>query len=123
MNKSKKVKSESGKPDSDLVRLDYGRAAKLINVYTKALFLSYFSDETVDPRIRSKIDALHPPIDRMLLKTLWRFEPSYTKCWKELHDKGWSKIETEDYLKAIKLISKVTNGRLWKIEAGWEGYE
>ncbi len=96
--------------------LTYGRAAKLVNVYLKTLFLSDFrttGKQTV-------VDAVHPPIDRILLSNLGANEPTHRTFWKKMHRKGWTKFNRDDYTEVIAKVRDVTGGRLWKIESHWE---
>lgn len=103
--------------------ISYGVAAKLVNCYLKALFLSQFGVPSEDD-FDGKIDAIHPPIDRLLLKDLTAKNVGGHKGeWLALYTKGWSNFDHADYVAAIKLIRDATDGRLWAIEAYWTGYQ
>ena len=98
--------------------LEFGVAAKLVNVYLKTIYLSEFGK---DGENASKIDAIHPPIDNLLLAGVkastggvdWRatFAPN-----------GWKAISSSNYYKLISQIRLETGGELWKIEEYWPGY-
>lgn len=111
---------------------NYGIAAKLVNVYTKALFLPAFGGGWFHPYDSSLVDndytrrceALHPPIDSILLRELaLRDQGGLGREWRQLRDRRWSNFEEEDYFKAIRLMKQVTGNRPWRIEALWQGYQ
>ena len=61
----------------------YGIAAKMLNCYLKAFFISCESDSTF----------LHPPIDRILLQTMAAKDFDGKKLqWRSFAQKGWSKL-------------------------------
>ncbi len=97
----------------------HGVAAKLINCYLKARFVCgpYFSDP--------KVQALHPPIDRVLLESLQTINFAGQKNkWKLLKSKGWSNFKSEDYEYAIEsLKTSLHNSEFWKIEEFWQGHQ
>lgn len=100
-------------------RFTHGVAAKLINVYLKCLFLSGPKSSN-DVSITEKANALHPPIDRLLLSSLATNEiGGEDKPWRKQCLKGWSNFDSEDYQEIIDHIRDVTNGKLWKIEKYW----
>ena len=108
----------------------HGVAAKLINVYLKSLFLSS-NIMPIPHKYRSKIDALHPPIDRLLLEKLGKVkckdfsQPHYKKqtTWNSFKRRGWSKMGSDEYEAVIEAIGKITDGKLWKIERFWTGHQ
>ena len=96
-----------------------GVAAKFINVYFKAMFLNDVPSECIVQEMR--INALHPPIDRVLLKTLAKKKVGdLEKFWREKANKGWSNFSSDDYEDVIRHIKYVTKGRLWEIEEYWK---
>ena len=103
--------------------LTYGRAAKLVNVYLKALFLPDFGREAVDDPVQTELlfrtNFIHPPIDRILLDTLAKADTSNAKAWRELCSLGWTRFDQLQYHDVIKLITKKTSGELWRIEEYW----
>lgn len=103
--------------------LTYGRAAKLVNVYLKALFLPSFGTVGTTPNNapqRSKTDAIHPPIDRILLDTLAKNDVGgYKKDWRKFHNIGWTKFDKSNYQDVLTLVCHVTSGHLWTIEQHW----
>lgn len=104
----------------DPARFTHGVAAKLINVYLKCMFLTGAGFEAADPRIRAKANALHPPIDRLLLTSLAAKDiGGKSAFWRQQSLKGWSNFTSEDYETTIAEVRDVTNGTLWKIEQHW----
>ena len=53
---------------NNTMKFTHGVAAKFINIYFKAMFLNDVPAERSD--YENKINALHPPIDRLLLQKL-----------------------------------------------------
>lgn len=105
--------------DSSPERFTHGVAAKLINVYLKCLFLSG-PGSSYDVSIKEKANALHPPIDRLLLSNLAAKDiGGKGKLWRNQWLKGWSNFNSEDYQEIIDNIRGVTDGSLWKIEQYW----
>lgn len=97
-----------------------GVAAKLINVYLKALFLSGASLQTASPALMGKANAIHPPIDRLLLEGLAKNDISARRdFWRQRIRTGWSSFSHEEYEATINEIRHVTGGALWKIERYW----
>jgi hypothetical protein len=96
----------------------HGVAAKIINVYLKAGFVH--PDHRSDPAL----DALHPPIDRILLGALQKNDTVRRRQWRELKTIGWSRFGSDEYEKAIDLIRTERGGRpLWTVEEHWRGYQ
>ncbi len=103
-------------------RFSHGVAAKLINVYLKAMYLSGVKCNRASDDVRMKAKALHPPIDRMLLAELAsRDVGGRAQFWRKQMHKGWSNFTSEDYESTIDVIQHVTGGTLWKIEKHWLG--
>ncbi len=104
-------------------RLTYGIAAKIVNCYTKALFLSDML--MVEPKpFRKIVRKLHPPIDRVLLNELTnRNVGGLEKKWRLYMKKGWSKFNKEDYEEVIRNIKNETDNQPALIEAYWQGYQ
>lgn len=103
-------------------RFTHGVAAKLVNVYLKSLFLCGTGLETADPETWAKANALHPPIDRLLLTSLAaRDIGGKAKFWRRQSLKGWSNFTSKEYEEVIVEIRRVTGGALWKIERYWLG--
>lgn len=109
------------------IGMTFGVAAKLVNVFTKALFLTSMDDSANKPNglaaPEQSIDSLHPPIDSVLLKDLARCDiGGFGNEWRALNNNRWSKFSAERYQEAIDLMRKVTADRPWRIEAYWRGY-
>lgn len=111
--------------------MTYGIAAKLVNCYTKCLFLSDSGGGWFEPNCTGwdqpyywQIEALHPPIDSILLKAL-ADENAGGKAaeWTQLYNRRWSNFSADDYKLAINLIKGVTGDKPWSIEALWPGFQ
>jgi hypothetical protein len=99
--------------------ITHGVAAKLINVYLKSRFVcGGFADSP-------KVQALHPPIDRVLLEELARKDfGGKRKFWAQANKCGWSQFDSATYEELIKEICEALNGRpLWEIEQFWKGHQ
>ncbi len=107
----------------DLKNFKYGRAAKLVNIYFKALFLADFGS----PKLRlaeaddltTRVNAIHPPIDRLLLEELANKNRPHHDFFREMKTKGWTNFEQVDYKEVINKVRDITNGELWRIEEFW----
>ena len=97
----------------------HGLAAKLINVYLKVVFVNtaYASD--------LRVAALHPPVDRELLKGLAKSGRGAPRTWRTLRDAAWSKFDSDTYQEAIDAIraALLPGQPLWAIEEHWQGYQ
>lgn len=99
----------------------HGIAAKFINVYFKAMFLNDVPAERSDHE--NKINALHPPIDRLLLENLAKENVGGLKnFWQWNVFIGWFNFSSDDYEEIIEHIKHLTKGRLWEIEEFWPGF-
>ncbi len=94
-------------------QVTHGIAAKLINVYLKAVFVH---DTLAD---NQRVQVIHPPIDRLLIDELARAHP---ELWRG-YPRAWSKFSSLDYEKTISLVRKTLGNehRLWCIEKYWFG--
>lgn len=98
----------------------HGVAAKLINVYLKAAFVC--GGFETDPRV----EALHPPIDELLLKQCHCDDVGELKVeWGRFRKLRWSKLGSDDYEAVIACIRQSLGEGvpLWKIEEHWRGYQ
>ncbi len=103
------------------LNLTHGVAAKLINVYLKTLFvIGGYHDVP-------KVKAVHPPIDSLILKSLYLFDK---KRWRYLNQIRWSKLNSDQYellilnfKAAVDIDPNDNNISLWKIEEHWRGYQ
>ena len=114
-------------PKKKSEKFSYGIAAKLLNCYFKSIYLIQFQS-SLDKTTQSKVDAIHPPIDRILLTELSKKDiiKERVKFWREKANYGWSKFKEQDYdevIKEIKEIQKEKNEPLWMIENAWLGYQ
>ena len=102
----------------------HGVAAKLINIYMKTIFICGGYPN------HAKTKLIHPPIDRLLLKSLLKslHQKNIGKrkaVWHEATKICWSKFNLDQYEKVIKNICEVQKDKdepLWKIEEHWQGY-
>lgn len=102
--------------------LTHGQAAKIINCYLKARFVT--AQYEADP----KVSALHPPIDRLLLDGVLgadvRDQGAESKIIRSLRSVGWSKWESGQYECVITILSKVVGDQpFWTIEDHWPGFQ
>lgn len=99
--------------------MSHGVAAKLINCYLKSRFICgpHFANE--------RVQSLHPPIDRTLLKALRKNDVGGRKKeWAAAEKKAWSKYKSEDYEHVIQLMRDALGGQpLWTIEQHWKGHQ
>jgi hypothetical protein len=100
------------------LQFTHGVAAKLINIYLKSAFVcgGHHHDE--------RVKALHPPIDRELLKELASKDiGGHKRYWKRASDRGWTKITSNEYEELIRALRNAMNGALWMAEEYWCGYQ
>ena len=104
---------------ADGVQLTHGVAAKLINVYFKAVYVSLSTIQ------ESWLNVLHPPIDAVLLDALYQENVGgFADFWKESKSIRWSNFDSEQYEKVIEHIKSALGNRpLWQIEAFWRGHQ
>lgn len=87
----------------------------------KVLFLGV---SNIGPEAKEFWDNLHPPIDRLLLSELANKKVGgHTKIWRSKKYHGWSNFDQNDYEEVIRLVRKVTDGKLWRIEHYWPGHQ
>ena len=101
------------------IPITHGVAAKLINVYLKSRFVCGGFAEY------PKVQALHPPIDSLLLQKLARDDfGGKAKLWAKAYKARWSKFNSDTYENVIQEIRESLNGEpLWKIERFWKGHQ
>ncbi|MCO7572623.1 hypothetical protein NJH78_21770 [Pseudomonas chlororaphis] len=102
-----------------LVGFGHGVAAKLINVYLKGAFVC--GGQELHPHVQ----ALHPPIDKLLLDELYHQDIGALKAvWRQARKQRWSKLDTEQYQAVINGIRDALQGKpLWHIEFYWRGHQ
>lgn len=93
----------------------YGRAAKLIAVYLKAMVVTGPGSKTALARVA------HPPIDRILLKNICQaghLESPHKKEWGVVN---WSKLDAKGYYRLIgQLRVCLKDGEpMWMLEKYW----
>ncbi|MCY4263564.1 MAG: hypothetical protein OXE78_01740 [Gammaproteobacteria bacterium] len=123
------------------LKLSHGRAAKLINVYMKVLFLSSVQD-CMQQENRKIKKWIHPPVDRQLLigikknfsKVKDRVDSShdvtflkyYPTRFNGKNNEGtpWTRLNSDQYQKIIKAFGHITGSDgLWTIEEYWPGHQ
>jgi hypothetical protein len=100
----------------------HGVAAKLINIYLKASFVC--GGHHAHPRVQ----ALHPPIDSVLLDELYSQRNGEIglrrNVWREARRIRWSKFDSQQYENVISNIrASMPNQALWEVEQFWRGYQ
>ena len=72
-----------------------------------------------------KVQALHPPIDSLLLQKLARDDfGGKAKFWSNAYKTRWSKFDSAAYEKVIQGIRESLNGEpMWEIERFWRGHQ
>ncbi|OSI35325.1 hypothetical protein BST65_01055 [Bradyrhizobium canariense] len=104
-------------------RFTAGVAAKLINCYLKPLYITGISESALSPERTLARDAIHPPVDRILLQTLAKEDVgSLGREWRRFANIGWSNFTHEQYEDVIRALKGVAKGRLWAVEEHWGGY-
>lgn len=101
------------------LRFTHGQAAKLINIYLKARFV------TASLCHEPKVAQLHPPIDALLLKALRQADfGGRRKDWRAAEKIRWSKFDSDQYEHVIHCIRESLQGQpLWMIEQHWLGFQ
>lgn len=104
---------------SSSLSFSHGVAAKLINTYLKARFVCGGYHQ------HPNVEALHPPVDRLLLNQLAKENVAGLKReWLIHKNKAWSKYTSDEYQAVIDLFRQAMPGRpLWEIEQYWQGYQ
>lgn len=97
----------------------HGVAAKLINIYLKAGFVCG------GHHAHANVQALHPPIDSVLLKELYAKNiGGYRSAWNKARKICWSNLNSEQYESVILNIrNSMPNQALWEVEQYWRGHQ
>ncbi len=97
----------------------HGIASKLINIYLKAGFVCGGHHE------HERVQALHPPIDSVLLDELSARDIGGFRCaWNKARSTRWSNFNSEQYETVIKNIrNALPNKGLWEVEQYWRGFQ
>lgn len=110
----------------DISNFKYGIAAKIVNIYLKTVvvipMLKYLSNLSENEKF--ELRAIHPPIDRVLLKELAKKNVSgEADRWRRYKNIGWTNFSQMQYMECIKLLRSATDGKSWSIEKYWLGYQ
>lgn len=125
-----KINKRKIKEKKDEIRFTHGVAAKLINVYLKALFLAS-SQDCLSEENRAKRDAIHPPVDSVLLEKLQSeieagkisAEDRDVECLKR-GTTPWSNLNSCEYEEIICAFRHIVGDKgLWAIEKYWPGHQ
>lgn len=102
-------------------KFTYGIAAKLLNCYLKPIYLVN-AGASFSNKINEKKQAIiHPPIDRVLLKTCKRKEP---EAFRSITNISWSTFTEAQYFYVIKSLREfLVDEPFWKIEYFWDGHQ
>jgi hypothetical protein len=97
----------------------YGRAAKLVAVYLKAIVL--MGDSYNSPLGRN----LHPPIDRILLRSLASLKSIASPHQKSWGGINWTELDEPAYHELISQLRDVigAGAPFWVIEEYWQPSE
>lgn len=104
----------------------HGVAAKLINGYFKTIFVCGMTDDlnNLNDEQSQKLNAIHPPIDRLLLAELATHNVGGKRnFWRQHRDIGWSNFSSDQYQAVIEGVRTCTGGALWRIEEHWVGHQ
>jgi hypothetical protein len=102
--------------DASVTDVSYGRAAKLVAIYLKAMIV-------VSEHAQSAFAAIiHPPVDRVLLQNLARdrrFHPQLRNRWRNLN---WTGLSESDYFTLIEEFRRnnLDKPAFWMLERYWE---
>ena len=121
---------ERGRRDISPEGFSYGIAAKMVNCFTKTLFLNdmisstSLCNQSLEDDRKNRATWLHPPVDRLLLEQLQKKNIGEARNeWRALKSKGWSRFDRETYQRAIALMKQASGGRPAQLEAFWIGHQ
>jgi len=126
--KRKRICDLSAQPNRNTPTFTHGVAAKLINVYMKALFLGSVQD-CMSAENRKKQKLIHPPVDGLLQQGLSQGLQNGTifaggqnvECL--INYIPWTQLNSEQYEEIIRAFRHITRYHgLWTIEEYWPGY-
>lgn len=94
----------------------YGRAAKLIAIYLKAMVVAGTSGDLPFAK------HAHPPVDRVLLQALSRdaaFAAEHRRLWRETR---WTQLSEESYFALVATFRTegLDQPTFWQIERYWQ---
>jgi hypothetical protein len=100
----------------EVQRVAFGRAAKLVAVYLKAMVL--MGEDWDTPLARS----MHPPLDRTLLQALAtsaQVSSPHKGAWRQVN---WTRLDEGAYYELIDQLRAVMrpNEPFWRIEEYWQ---
>ena len=96
--------------------MSHGQAAKLINIFIKALMPSDM--DSISSELQERWGKVHPPIDSILLGNMDEVEFGGKKDWGKV---PWTKLNPDQYEELIgNIIYHDKPNPLWKIERFWK---
>jgi len=100
---------------SGVQNVTYGRAAKLLAIYLKAMVVTGGFGYSVIAR------CIHPPIDRRLLQALAsdaRYDERQRNNWRQTN---WTQLDENGYYKLIEQLRKTLSPEIpfWMLEEYW----
>lgn len=124
-----KVIDRAGMNDAG-ASLSHGKAAKLINAYVKVgvVCASCEADGQIPIAGRARIGAIHPPIDRILLRRLPRREGTDDAAFFAAI-RPWSQFNSNEYERVIERLRAIALScrpneplEFWQLEQFWAGH-
>ena len=102
----------------------YGVAAKMLNCFLKPLYVTGVEESISDENLKKR-NAIHPPIDRLLLQQLVNKNVNKKKkFWRSSMNRGWSNFTYDEYMTVIAEIREaIVQEPIWKIEYYWIGFQ
>lgn len=91
------------------IKCSYGRAAKIVAIYLKTSFIICFDENSEMSK------TIHPPIDKILLKSMAKKINGLQNC-KSI---SWTKLDEEKYWELVKQIRLHVENFDWRLEKFW----
>jgi hypothetical protein len=91
------------------LQVKFGRAAKIIAIYLKALTCG------LSPVEETRIGFVYPPVDRILLTSL---PPNFRSMLAP--DLAWSRMTEAQHRAVIDVLRKVAGQQFWEVERYWK---
>ena len=116
-----KVRAATGGKDPS--QFTYGVIAKLVNCYLKGLFT--INVDLIESELsKQKVNAIHPPIDRLLIAAICKDDPDSVRKKFWLHNMSWSKFDELQYFEVIDRLRELAAPYdLWRVEAYWPVFQ
>jgi hypothetical protein len=117
------TKARAATEGKDASQFTYGVIAKLVNCYLKGLFT--INVDLIESELpQQKVNAIHPPIDRLLIAAIYELDADRVRRKFWLHNMSWSKFDELQYFEVIdRLREFAAPYDLWRVEAYWSGFQ